>query len=329
MTASWPTTVRVFVNKVDLVDIVVASDVNTAYDEIAAIETTLGLGLLTSSWTGAFSQVGSSTTLKARLDNIERGVVGDAHTQYLKNTGGGTISGSVATTPSLTIQPASAIGGNALEIRDFGGTLKAALTRNGDFNANSLTTSNSLYANNVTFGEFYNIGGGNYSALTGSWVRLSAQDTYVGGSGATVHLGVDTYGGIGTVFADGFSAAPGGTVYNYVYRRTSDARLFIGGGVASSRVTKRNIKRLTTSELFDAVKPVTFQYKKKFAVEGLDAERLRFGFIAEDLEEAGLGNVVDYDPDGAAVDVDTRQLVALLWAEVKSLKAEVRALKTV
>jgi hypothetical protein len=98
--ASWPALVKTFSNRTDLVDTINAVDVNAAYDEITAMQGSLGLGLLTSTWTGAFTQVTTSATLKARLDNIERGVIGDVHNQYVKK-GGDTITGDLLITEDL------------------------------------------------------------------------------------------------------------------------------------------------------------------------------------------------------------------------------------
>lgn len=64
MPASYPTTKVSFTRKVDLQDLVVAADVNNAYDEIEAIQATLGvLPSLqgTTEW----------GTVKARIENIE------------------------------------------------------------------------------------------------------------------------------------------------------------------------------------------------------------------------------------------------------------------
>ena len=104
MSAVYPTSVKTFVPKVDNVDPVIASDVNLAYLEISAIETTLGVAPTTvSSWTsGSFDQ---STTVwpsvAARIANIEKGL-NTAFNDRVKSTGGSTIASS-STTVGLTI----------------------------------------------------------------------------------------------------------------------------------------------------------------------------------------------------------------------------------
>jgi hypothetical protein len=67
MAASYPTTKVNFTRKVDLQDLVVAADINKAYDEIEAIQATLG----------TLPALQGSTdwmTVKARIENIESGL---------------------------------------------------------------------------------------------------------------------------------------------------------------------------------------------------------------------------------------------------------------
>jgi hypothetical protein len=173
--------------------------------------------------------------------------------------------------------------------------------------------------------------------VSGNSLISGNQDVYGGftARGAAAFQGTTTvpvsgafYLNTAIVAMGGLTGAPGGYTYTYLYKRTTDDRIYAGVTVSSTRKTKRNIKSLRKSDLFDAVKPVTFQYKKAL-VSAREAERVRFGFIAEDLIDAGLSQVIDFDPDGNPVDVDSRQMVALLWAEVQSLKAEVASLRAV
>jgi hypothetical protein len=103
MSAVYPTSVKTFVPKVDNVSPVIAADVNLAYLEISAIETTLGVTPTTvSSWSGTLDQ---STTVwpsvAARIANIEKGL-NTAFNDRVKSTGGSTIASS-STTVGLTI----------------------------------------------------------------------------------------------------------------------------------------------------------------------------------------------------------------------------------
>jgi hypothetical protein len=103
MSAVYPTSVKTFIPKVDNVSPVIAADVNLAYLEISAIETTLGVTPTTvSSWSGTLDQ---STTVwpsvAARIANIEKGL-NTAFNDRVKSTGGSTIASS-STTVGLTI----------------------------------------------------------------------------------------------------------------------------------------------------------------------------------------------------------------------------------
>lgn len=81
MAASYPSSIKSFIYRVDNVDKVVAADVNTAYDEITAIEQQLGVGGVASrstAWSPAFSTTildwTNSGGLAKRLENLENGV---------------------------------------------------------------------------------------------------------------------------------------------------------------------------------------------------------------------------------------------------------------
>ena len=103
MAASYPSSIKTFVEKRDNTDAVIASDVNLAYSEITAIETVLGSApSATAGWSGTFDQTTTDfTTVKSRLQNIEYGL-NVAYNQRVKTTGGSTISSS-STTVGLTI----------------------------------------------------------------------------------------------------------------------------------------------------------------------------------------------------------------------------------
>lgn len=101
MTASYPASVRNYVARVDLVDTVIADNVNSLQEEIKAVETVLGTTAtnnspLTSTWlTGFSSSVTSWTTLGDRLNNLESGLLyGVTGGPYVAVTGGSTITTS-------------------------------------------------------------------------------------------------------------------------------------------------------------------------------------------------------------------------------------------
>lgn len=143
--ASYPSAIAIFTAKVNVTDIIDASHPNNIQDEVTAIEATLGTEprlSTTPSSGGTFN--GTSTTystLKARLDNIEQGIVADTHTQYIKKTGD---SSNVVTAGSSTVKPlvlkgASGQSVNLLELQNNSGTALAYIDQSGNIQAPSIT----------------------------------------------------------------------------------------------------------------------------------------------------------------------------------------------
>ena len=93
MPASYPSSIRTFTNKVDLVDTVLADHVNALQDEVRALELVLGAtsfggNPLTSDYTGTFSTTTTWTSLDQRLNNIEAGLVnGVTNSPYVRKVG--------------------------------------------------------------------------------------------------------------------------------------------------------------------------------------------------------------------------------------------------
>lgn len=132
MTAVYPSGIKSFgAPVVDATDVVYAAHINDLRDEVAAIESELGTGLKSSTWTGAFSQAASHANLAARLTNIERGIVttSDVHTQYVKKAGD-TMSGALSVAADVRIDGVSPGG---LVFHNSGTTrYKALLNGSGD-----------------------------------------------------------------------------------------------------------------------------------------------------------------------------------------------------
>ena len=126
--ASYPSQVATFPTHVNITEIIDASHPNNIQGEVVAIESTLGVDPTTSttpSPSGTFN--GTSTTfstLKARIDNIETGVVSDAHTQYIRKTGdtANVITPSAITTKGLIVKATSGQTANLQEWQTSGGT---------------------------------------------------------------------------------------------------------------------------------------------------------------------------------------------------------------
>ena len=144
MAAVYPGSVRSFTTKQNNVDVVDASHPNLIQEEVVAIQSTLGTNPATSS-TGSGIYVSTSTafaTVKARLDNIETGVVGDVHTQYAKNAGGSTILPGAVATKGLVIRAASGQTANLQEWQNSSGTVVSYVDSNGVLSADSQDRDN-------------------------------------------------------------------------------------------------------------------------------------------------------------------------------------------
>ena len=105
MVASYPTSVRSYVARVDLVDTVIADNVNSLQEEVVAIEATLGSAASSknplvsvfgaTAFTTTMNGAGNTawSTVYDRINNIENGLTnGVASAPYVNKNGGSTIS---------------------------------------------------------------------------------------------------------------------------------------------------------------------------------------------------------------------------------------------
>jgi hypothetical protein len=122
MVAQYPSAIRSFTPKVDLVDTVFADHVNVLQDETRALQVSLGTSLLASTnYSGIFTQSSTWSNLSARLANIEAGLVtGVTGSPYFKKSGDSIIptSGTVG----LSLKTAAGAS-NLLETRNAANTL--------------------------------------------------------------------------------------------------------------------------------------------------------------------------------------------------------------
>ena len=134
MTASYPSSVRSYKAVVDLVDTVIADNVNSLQEEIKALETVLGSATtnqnpLASTWSGSFSTATTWGTVYDRLANIEAGLVsGVTNAPYVLTSGGS----SITTTNNKGLQlKAGSSSLNLLEAYSYGNTLNFTLDASG------------------------------------------------------------------------------------------------------------------------------------------------------------------------------------------------------
>jgi hypothetical protein len=149
MTATFPSSVRQFTAKVDIQDTILADHVNSLQDEVRAVETTIGTTPLTSVYTGTFSQGSTWTSLSARLQNIEVGLVNGTGSSgaYASLSGGSTITAAGQAT-GLTLQPASGNASNLFTTKSSGGTTGFIVDSTG---TPKVGTYNVLYVNSTDY----------------------------------------------------------------------------------------------------------------------------------------------------------------------------------
>jgi hypothetical protein len=163
MAAQYPSSIRSFTPKVDLVDTVFADHVNVLQDETRALQVSLGTSLLASNYSGNFATTTTWTSLSARLSNIEFGLVtGVPAAPYFRKSGD-------------TISPASGLVG--LSARTTAGTANLIETRNA---ANTLRFNVDFDGlPKVGTSEVLYVGGTAYTSLT---TLLTAVETIAKGN---------------------------------------------------------------------------------------------------------------------------------------------------
>jgi hypothetical protein len=139
MAASYPSSVRPFTTKTNILSVIDAADPNSLQEEVVAIETTLGINpaLSTSvSPTDVFVSSSSQySTVSLRLANLERGIVGDSHTQYVKKVGNETIVNAVPSNVAITVRGATNQTANLTEWKTSAGTTVASISSAGQVTA--------------------------------------------------------------------------------------------------------------------------------------------------------------------------------------------------
>jgi len=133
MAASYPSGVRPFDSKVDFTQIIVAEHINSLQEEVIAVESTIGLNPnVSGGYVGSFDENTTTfSTLAARIANIEKGIKGDVHTQYLHFTGGETIQASNSTVVGLTLQGFTSQTADLLRFKDSTGTVLTKVDKDG------------------------------------------------------------------------------------------------------------------------------------------------------------------------------------------------------
>jgi hypothetical protein len=138
MPATYPNSVKTFTPKVNVIDLIQAADPNSLFDEVTAIESVIGTtpSVATAASASGWSNTATDyTTLNGRLANIEKGIVADTHTQYVKIVGGSVITASTSSTKGLIVKGAASQSANLQEWQTSNGTVVAAISANGTFSS--------------------------------------------------------------------------------------------------------------------------------------------------------------------------------------------------
>jgi len=142
MPATYPNSVKTFTPKVNVIDLIQAADPNSLFDEVTAIESVIGTTPSVATAASASGWANTATdyvTLNGRLANIEKGIVADTHTQYVKIVGGSTITASTSSTKGLIVKGAASQSANLQEWQTSNGTVVAAISANGTFSSLNAT----------------------------------------------------------------------------------------------------------------------------------------------------------------------------------------------
>lgn len=131
--ASYPGAIPTFTTKLNNVDNILAGHVNDPQDEIIAIASALGTNPNVSPAPTAGYVSGAATwnNVADRLENIEAGIGGDSHNQYVKVTGGSTIAPATTGTVGLTVAAIPGQTASLMEWKDSSGTVKTSINNAG------------------------------------------------------------------------------------------------------------------------------------------------------------------------------------------------------
>jgi hypothetical protein len=139
MAADYPAGTKPFQNKTDYTQIIVAEHINSLQDEVMAIQNYVGsMPHISSGYVGTFDDVTTTfSSLASRVSNIEKGIKGDVHNQYMHFTGGETIQSSNSTVVGLNIQGFSNQTADLLRFKNSAGTTLTKIDKDGKILVNN------------------------------------------------------------------------------------------------------------------------------------------------------------------------------------------------
>jgi hypothetical protein len=188
MPASYPQGVKSFSTKVDFTDLVLAEHVNTLQDEVRALQATIGTDpQVSSGWVGTLDKTTQTWgSLKARIANLEYGVVNDSHTQYIHNTGGDTIQASSAITVPLQLKGFSSQTADLLRFANSAGTVLTKVDKDGKVIVNNQELKPILYQDSQPDGATLGLPAGTVWVDSNSSPAVLSADTTLQITGGTL-----------------------------------------------------------------------------------------------------------------------------------------------
>lgn len=306
MAATYPGSVRTYLAKVDLVDTVIADNVNSLQEEIRAIETVLGstatnTNPLISTYAGTFSTATTAWgTVGARLTNIEAALVnGVPNSPYVAITGGSTVT--TASNKGLVLKTGTGAL-NLFEAYSSGNVLGFNLDSAG---LPKVGTNNVLYVNSTEYNTLTTTIATNYSTLNSSKISLStvtaAGDLLVGTGAGTVDRLAKGSAGQALIMSGGSVVwgTPTDTTKISLSTITANGDLLLGSGVGTvSRLGIGTAGQVLTSNGTTAswVTPVTSYVSQTNGVvttASLSAGVVRNTFVSTSLPTSSDGAVGD------------------------------------
>lgn len=229
-------------------------------------------------------------------------------------------------------------------------TLNADNITAGTINASLVTVTN-IDATNITAGRI--VGGSTSATLDfvssngASYFQVWDNNARMRGGSATIQCYDSTILLAGNVFAtDSISASSvsgGAGTFNTSLQSSNIPGNGLGGGAvdvyassslgrlgvqSSSRNTKQDINTINLNvESILSIEPKTFKYNVDVEEFGLENAPTVIGFIAEDLDDAGLEYFVHYGQDGLPQSIPYSKYVVALQAVVRNLNDRITALE--
>lgn len=153
--AVYPGSLKSYADHVNVTEIIDASHPNAIQAEVTAIENVLGYGAndpristvptaVTNFTFASYTGPNAPQTVHQRLSNLEKGVVSDSHTQYVKNAGGSTVIPVNSSTKGIVVKAISGQSVNLMEFQDSSGSVATYIDKDGILNgaiSSGITTS--------------------------------------------------------------------------------------------------------------------------------------------------------------------------------------------